>query len=240
MKVTELSLVEAPAGLFAQAGRRIGATALRMVPGVAAQSKSAQLTGRADQGAIANQLMVDFSKWIGQKGKKVPEATRADVAAYFQSRGIQSPMQTSNTIIPQNQLDQAFRNAATQQIQGGQTQPSASPSQPAAALPAAAQAKSGQQTPQQTQPAQQSRVNPAKLPGATQYGNGNWKVPASDGITNLIIDRSGRIISLEKIQSSAPPPPHMTGQPGAIQPRKQQRRQQQGSPLVRQMKQSDA
>lgn len=273
MKINDLNLTEAPAGMIQQAGRKLGAKALGMLPSASAKAKAAELSGKANQGAIANQMLIDFSKWIGEKGRNVSQATSADLNAYLQGRGIQSPIATPTTrVLNKNQLDATLLKVATAQIQaqqhpnasvaqnaklgstpGSAPLPAAKPTAPAQAVPAAAPQAQAAVKPAPAPVTQMPRVNPAKLPGATQHGtNGNWKVPTSDPQTFLVVDRSGKIVSLEKAQQASPPPAHLTDEEPRMQqaqapaprvaPARARAPRKAAAPagnLVQQMKQSD-
>jgi hypothetical protein len=114
-------VVEAPAGALSQIGRKIGAKAL----GAAGfKGKAAELTGKADVGAKANQLMIDFRGYLGRTGGNFKQVQAPQLAAFLKSKGYpDAHLNGVQGIMTTKQVDQAVLKAA-QTAEPGSTTPS--------------------------------------------------------------------------------------------------------------------
>ena len=77
-------LIEAPAGMLKQMGRKIGAKALGAV---GAKGTAAGLAGAAKTGDEANELKVALKGYAGETGKNLKQLDATDLSAFLQSKG---------------------------------------------------------------------------------------------------------------------------------------------------------
>ena len=88
MKIAEISeleqkqIDEAPAGMFKQLGRRVGAG---LAGAVGMKNTAANLAGKADVGKTANDVYTKFNKYLGTQQKNVKTATGDDLANFLQN-----------------------------------------------------------------------------------------------------------------------------------------------------------
>jgi len=96
-------LEEAPAGVFKQMGRRVGA---KVAGAVGAKGTAAGLTGAADTGKEANELKVALKGYAGKTGKNLKQLDAADLSAFLKSKGYpDSSMQGVTGIVTPKQID---------------------------------------------------------------------------------------------------------------------------------------
>jgi len=89
MKINEVTAVdEAPVGGIKQAARTMGARALKRVPGMG--NTAANLAGRANLGATANNLYKQFNQYLGTQNKTVANATAKDLKRFLKSKNTKS------------------------------------------------------------------------------------------------------------------------------------------------------
>ena len=89
MKINEVTAVdEAPVGGIKQAARTMGARALKRVPGMG--NTAANLAGRANLGATANDLYKQFNQYLGTQNKTVANATAKDLKRFLKSKNTKS------------------------------------------------------------------------------------------------------------------------------------------------------
>ena len=80
----EDDIEEAPVSTGKQRLRKIGA---KVAGAFGAANKSAELKGRVEIGDEANELKIDFSKYLGKSGKKYKQVTGAFLAGFLRTQG---------------------------------------------------------------------------------------------------------------------------------------------------------
>ena len=127
---------EAPAGMLGQMGRKIGA---KIAGAVGAKGKAAELTGKAEVGAEANQLKTALRGYAGKAGINIKQMQGPQLAAFLKSKGYPNMhLKDVQGIMTPKQIDQAVMQAAQDAAKadgdpskGASTAP-AQPSAPAA------------------------------------------------------------------------------------------------------------
>lgn len=128
MKVNEITsnrhqLTEAPAGMMAQGARRIGA---KLAGAVGMKGTAAGLTGSADAGTVANQLMVDLKGYLGRTGGNLKQLNAADLSNFLQQQGYPAAeVQDASSVLTSQQVDQALLGAVRAKFKAGRAKPAA-------------------------------------------------------------------------------------------------------------------
>lgn len=126
MKVNEITsnrhqLTEAPAGMMAQGARRIGA---KLAGAVGMKGTAAGLTGSADAGTVANQLMVDLKGYLGRTGGNLKQLNAADLSNFLQQQGYPAAeVQDASSVLTSQQVDQALLGAVRAKFKAGRAKP---------------------------------------------------------------------------------------------------------------------
>jgi hypothetical protein len=155
MRVNEITtarhrLDEAPAGMMAQGARRIGA---KLAGAVGMKGTAAGLTGKADTGKEANQLMVDLKGYLGRTGGNLKQLDAADLSNFLQQKGYPTDnLQNTSGILNTKQVDQAVLGAVQAKAKsgGGGVSTPQSTTQPTARSAVPAQSARAVQPNQQT------------------------------------------------------------------------------------------
>lgn len=111
MRVTDIILEstqidEAPAGIIGQGLKRVGA---KLAGAVGMKGTAAGLTGKADTGKEANQLMVDLKGYLGRTGGNIKQVDAGDLASFLQQKGYPTTaIQGASGILTTKQVDQAL------------------------------------------------------------------------------------------------------------------------------------
>jgi hypothetical protein len=111
MRVTDIILEstqidEAPAGLIGQGLKRVGA---KLAGAVGMKGAAASLTGKADTGKEANQLMVDLKGYLGRTGGNIKQVDAGDLVGFLQQKGYPTTaIQGKSGILTTQQVDQAL------------------------------------------------------------------------------------------------------------------------------------
>jgi len=142
-------LDEAPAGLIGQGLKRVGA---KVAGAVGMKGAAASLTGKADTGKEANQLMVDLKGYLGRTGGNLKQLDAGNLANFLKQKGYPTTsVQGVSGVLTPKQVDQALLKAVQAKAQSGDAtqgggQPAAGSPQPAgdgAAQPAQGGFKAG-------------------------------------------------------------------------------------------------
>jgi hypothetical protein len=140
---------EAPAGLIGQGLKRVGA---KVAGAVGMKGAAASLTGKADTGKEANQLMVDLKGYLGRTGGNLKQLDASNLANFLKQKGYPTTnLQGASGVLTPKQVDQALLKAVQSKAQAGDAaqggaQPAAGSAQPAgdgAAQPAQGGFKAG-------------------------------------------------------------------------------------------------
>ena len=108
--VNETDIVEAPAGMLGQIGRKLGAKALGAI---GAKGKAAELTGKAEVGDEANQLKTALRGYAGKAGINIKQLQGPQLAAFLKSKGYPNMhLKDVQGIMTPKQIDQAVMQAA--------------------------------------------------------------------------------------------------------------------------------
>lgn len=101
---------EAPAGMLAQVGRKLGAKALGAI---GFKGKAAELGGKAEVGDEANRLKTDLRGYLGKTGGNPKQIQGPQLAAFLKSKGYPN-MHLKNVqgVMTPKQVDQAILKAA--------------------------------------------------------------------------------------------------------------------------------
>jgi hypothetical protein len=127
---------EAPAGMIGQGLKRVGA---KLAGAVGMKGTAAGLTGKADTGKEANQLMVDLKGYLGRTGGNLKQLDAGNLSNFLQQKGYPtSGLQGVSGVMTPKQIDQALLKSVQLKAQSGAAQPAAG-SQQGAQQPAAGQ-----------------------------------------------------------------------------------------------------
>ena len=108
--IAEKEIDEAPAGMFKQMGRKIGAKALGAV---GAKGKAAELGGAAEVGDEANELKTAFRGYLGKTGGNAKQVEGPQLAAFLKSKGYPNMhLKDVQGIMTPKQVDAAIMQAA--------------------------------------------------------------------------------------------------------------------------------
>jgi hypothetical protein len=108
--VNETDIVEAPAGMLGQIGRKLGAKALGAI---GAKGKAAELTGKAEVGDEANQLKTALRGYAGKAGINIKQLQGPQLAAFLKSKGYPNMhLKDVQGIMTPKQIEQAVMQAA--------------------------------------------------------------------------------------------------------------------------------
>ena len=137
---TSTRIDEAPAGMIGQGLKRIGA---KVAGAVGMKGTAAGLTGKADTGAEANQLMTDLKGYLGRTGGNLKQLAADDLMNFLQQKGYPTDALKGVTgILPPAQVDKALLGAVQAKARaGGSTGTGTAPS--AGAAPSASAAAPG-------------------------------------------------------------------------------------------------
>lgn len=121
---------EAPAGMIGQGLKRVGA---KLAGAVGMKGTAAGLTGKADAGKEANQLMVDLKGYLGRTGGNVKQVDAGDLANFLQQKGYPSTaVQGSSGVLTTQQLDQALLKSVQAKAKAGGAPAAGGAAKPAA------------------------------------------------------------------------------------------------------------
>lgn len=121
---------EAPAGMIGQGLKRVGA---KLAGAVGMKGTAAGLSGKADAGKEANQLMVDLKGYLGRTGGNVKQVDAGDLANFLQQKGYPSTaVQGSSGVLTTQQLDQALLKSVQAKAKAGGAPAAGGAAQPAA------------------------------------------------------------------------------------------------------------
>jgi len=108
--IAEKEIDEAPAGMFKQMGRKIGAKALGAV---GAKGKAAELGGAAEVGDEANELKTAFRGYLGKTGGNAKQVEGPQLAAFLKSKGYPNMhLKDVQGVMTPKQVDAAIMQAA--------------------------------------------------------------------------------------------------------------------------------
>ena len=108
--IAEKEIDEAPAGMFKQMGRKIGAKALGAI---GAKGKAAELGGAAEVGDQANELKTAFRGYLGKTGGNAKQVEGPQLAAFLKSKGYPNMhLKDVQGVMTPKQVDQAIMQAA--------------------------------------------------------------------------------------------------------------------------------
>jgi hypothetical protein len=108
---------EAPAGLIGQGLKRVGA---KVAGAVGMKGTAASLTGKADTGKEANQLMVDLKGYLGRTGGNLKQLDAGNLANFLKQKGYPTTsLQGASGILTTKQVDQALLKAVQSKAQAG-------------------------------------------------------------------------------------------------------------------------
>jgi hypothetical protein len=130
MKINEIT--EAPVGGFAQAAQSIGSKVLGKVPGM--KSKAANLAGKADLAATANNLYNQFMTFLGTQNKTDKQADTQDVIDFLDSKNVDTGDIDTAQPMTIDRINKIFMAKATQAMRGKGAKP-ATAQPPASAGP---------------------------------------------------------------------------------------------------------
>ena len=122
MRVTDIILEstqidEAPAGLIGQGLKRVGA---KLAGAVGMKGAAASLTGKADTGKEANQLMVDLKGYLGRTGGNIKQVDAGDLVGFLQQKGYPTTaIQGKSGILTTQQVDQALLKTVQAKAKAG-------------------------------------------------------------------------------------------------------------------------
>jgi hypothetical protein len=122
MRVTDIILEstqidEAPAGLIGQGLKRVGA---KLAGAVGMKGAAASLTGKADTGKEANQLMVDLKGYLGRTGGNIKQVDAGDLLGFLQQKGYPTTaIQGKSGILTTQQVDQALLKTVQAKAKAG-------------------------------------------------------------------------------------------------------------------------
>lgn len=121
---------EAPAGMIGQGLKRVGA---KLAGAVGMKGTAAGLSGKADAGKEANQLMVDLKGYLGRTGGNVKQVDAGDLANFLQQKGYPSTaVQGSSGVLTTQQLDQALLKSVQAKAKAGGAPAAGGAAKPAA------------------------------------------------------------------------------------------------------------
>lgn len=145
MRIHEL-ITEAPASRLGQLGRRVGAAALGAV---GAKGFAGQLSGSADAKKWANRYYDEFSRFLGQTGKRMNNATSVDMRDFFNKSRLPTD-HIDNGDVPMTKQDIIdVLSTTAQDYFRGRSTPKQKTRAPAAAPAADGPAADGQAAPNQ-------------------------------------------------------------------------------------------
>ena len=107
MKLDEITN-EAPVSGIKQAAQGIGSKVLNKIPG--AKNKAANLAGKADLSATANNLYKSFNSYLGTQGKDAKTASGDDLAAFLKTRDV--ALDIPQGVLNKNQINSILMQAA--------------------------------------------------------------------------------------------------------------------------------
>jgi hypothetical protein len=174
---------EAPAGLIGQGLKRVGA---KVAGAVGMKGAAASLTGKADTGKEANQLMVDLKGYLGRTGGNLKQLDASNLANFLKQKGYPTTsLQGASGALTPKQVDQALLKAVQAKAQSGDAaqgggQPAAGSAQPAG--DGAAQGGGAEQPAQGGFKAGFAAAR-RKAPGAKAAPAAGSTQPAGDGAT---------------------------------------------------------
>jgi hypothetical protein len=119
MKINEIT--EAPVGGFAQAAQSIGSKVLGKVPGM--KSKAANLAGKADLAATANNLYNQFMTFLGTQNKTDKQADTQDVIDFLDSKSVDTGDIDTAQPMTIDRINKIFMAKATQAMRGKGAKP---------------------------------------------------------------------------------------------------------------------
>lgn len=103
-------ITEAPAGMLAQVGRKLGAKALGAI---GFKGKAAELGGKAEVGDEANKLKTDLRGYLGKTGGNPKQIQGPQLAAFLKSKGYPNMhLKDVQGVMTPQQVDQAILKAA--------------------------------------------------------------------------------------------------------------------------------
>lgn len=126
MRVTDIileanQLDEAPAGLIGQGLKRVGA---KLAGAVGMKGTAAGLTGKADTGKEANQLMVDLKGYLGRTGGNIKQVDAGDLTSFLQQKGFPTTaVQGASGVLTPKQVDQALLKTIQAKAKAGAAAP---------------------------------------------------------------------------------------------------------------------
>jgi hypothetical protein len=110
MKINEIT--EQPVSGIKTGLQGLGSRVLNRIPGMKGQA--ANLAARADHGDTARNAYNAFAKWLGDRNKKIGQATGDDLKSFFDDAGLDSSSISSTGPLDKTTLNAAMLNAATQ------------------------------------------------------------------------------------------------------------------------------
>lgn len=119
MKINEIT--EAPVGGFAQAAQSIGSKVLGKVPGM--KSTAANLAGKADLAATANNLYNQFMTFLGTQNKTDKQADTQDVIDFLDSKNVDTGDIDTAQPMTTDRINKIFMAKATQAMRGKGAKP---------------------------------------------------------------------------------------------------------------------
>lgn len=126
MKIVEVT--EAPVGAFKQAAQGIGS---RVLNKVGMKSTAANLAGKADLGATANNLYRQFMNFLGTQNKNAKQADTQDVIDFLDGKNVDtSDIDTTQPMTP-DRINKIFLAKSTQAMRGTGAKPAPSTQPPA-------------------------------------------------------------------------------------------------------------
>lgn len=109
MKINEIT--EQPASGVKTALQGFGSRILNRIPGQKGRAKN--LAARADLGDTARNAYNQFAKWLGDRNKKINQATGDDLKLFFTAAGL-DPSGIDSGTLDKKSLNAAMMDAATQ------------------------------------------------------------------------------------------------------------------------------
>jgi hypothetical protein len=109
MKINEIT--EQPVSGIKTGLQGLGSRILNRIPGMKGSARN--LAARADLGDTARNAYNEFSKWLGDRNKKINQATGDDLKSFFDDAGLDSSG-ISDGPINKATLNAAMMDAATQ------------------------------------------------------------------------------------------------------------------------------
>jgi hypothetical protein len=136
MKIVEI--IEAPISGIKQAAQGLGSRVLKKVPGM--KSTAANLAGKADLAATANNLYREFMTYLGTQNKNAESANTQDVIDFLDGKNVDTSDIDQNAPMTPDRINKIFLAKSTQAMRGkgAKPAPTAQPSAAPAAKPSSA------------------------------------------------------------------------------------------------------